>query len=165
MIPRPPKSTLFPYTTLFRSGVDIRPTKEFPVDPANEAGFDNSGESLAMSPALLNKYLQAARLVAEHLALTPDGFLFAPHPVVTESDRDKYCVKRIIDFYQRQSTNYADYFMAAWRFQNRAALGKSDASLADFAAADGVSPKYLATIWSALSEEHEVIGPIFALQT
>src|SRR5207245_391849 len=36
------------------TGVDIRPTREFPVDPANPAGFDNSGASLAMSPALLN---------------------------------------------------------------------------------------------------------------
>ncbi len=33
------------------TGVDLRPTREFPVDPANEAGFDNSAESLAMSPA------------------------------------------------------------------------------------------------------------------
>jgi hypothetical protein len=31
----------------------IHPTRKFPVDPANEAGFDNSGESLTMSPALL----------------------------------------------------------------------------------------------------------------
>jgi len=38
------------------TGVDIRPTRTLPVDPANEAGFDNSGESLAMSPALLKKY-------------------------------------------------------------------------------------------------------------
>ena len=43
------------------TGVDIRPTQEFPVDPANEAGFDNSAESLTMSPALLKKYLEAAR--------------------------------------------------------------------------------------------------------
>jgi hypothetical protein len=33
------------------TGVDIRPAREFPVDPANPTGFDNSGESLAMSPA------------------------------------------------------------------------------------------------------------------
>ena len=37
------------------TGVDIRPTREFPVDPANEAGFDNSAESLAMSPALVEE--------------------------------------------------------------------------------------------------------------
>jgi len=39
----------FDYTIRDLTGVDIRPTREFPVDPANEAGFDNSGESLAMS--------------------------------------------------------------------------------------------------------------------
>src|SRR5437899_3532750 len=94
-------SALFPYTTLFRSeynytvrdltGVDIRPAREFPVDPANPAGFDNSGESLAMSPALLAKYLQAAREVASHLVLKPTGAIaFAPHPMLVETDRDKY---------------------------------------------------------------------------
>ena len=70
----------YDYTIRDLTGVDIRPTREFPVDPANEAGFDNSGESLAMSPALLKKYLAAARLVADHLVLKPDGFAFAPHP-------------------------------------------------------------------------------------
>ena len=45
----------FDYTIRDLTGVDIRPTREFPVDPANEAGFDNSGESLAMSPALVEE--------------------------------------------------------------------------------------------------------------
>ena len=51
----------YDYTVRDLTGVDIRPTREFPVDAANEAGFDNSGESLVMSPALLKKYLDAAR--------------------------------------------------------------------------------------------------------
>ena len=72
-----------------------------------------------MSPALVKKYLAAARLVADHLVLKPDGFAFAPHPVVTDTDRDKYCVRRIIDFYKRQRIDYADYFLAAWRFRHR----------------------------------------------
>ncbi len=74
------------------TGVDIRPTREFPVDPANTAGFDNSGESLTMSPALLNKYLQAAREVGDRMVLTPDGFDFAPHPMLVETDRDRYAI-------------------------------------------------------------------------
>jgi hypothetical protein len=41
------------YTIRDLTGVDMRPTRELPVDPANPAGFDNSGESLTMSPALL----------------------------------------------------------------------------------------------------------------
>src|SRR5690348_18501739 len=78
----------YDYTIQDLTGVDIRPTKEFPVDPANQAGFDNSGESLAMSPALVKKYLDAARLVADHVLFLPDGLSFAPYPVVTDEDRD-----------------------------------------------------------------------------
>ena len=52
------------YTIRDLTGQDMQLTRQFPVDPANPAGFDNSGESLTMSPALLNKYLQASRLTA-----------------------------------------------------------------------------------------------------
>ncbi|HSQ57956.1 MAG TPA: DUF1587 domain-containing protein, partial [Gemmata sp.] len=114
------------------TGVNIRPTREFPVDPANQAGFDNSGESLAMSPALLKKYLAAARHVADHVVLKPEGLAFAPHPVVTDTDRDKYCVQRIVAFYKRHEVDLADYFQAAWRYDHRAKLGKPDAKLQEF---------------------------------
>ena len=161
------------------TSIDIRPTQSFPVDPANEAGFDNSAESLTMSPALLNKYLEAARLVVDHLVLKPHGFDFAPHPVVTDTDRDKYAVKRIVEFYQQQPTDYAAYFYAAWRYQHReqhrnqhrdqhrGANGQAGASLAEIATQEGVSLKYLTTIWSTLNEAHdanETVGPMAKLQ-
>jgi hypothetical protein len=152
------------YTIRDLTGVDMRPTQSFPVDPANAAGFDNSGESLAMSPALLKKYLDASRDILEHLVLKPQGFAFAPHPVVTHTDRDKYCVNRIIQFYQRQPTDVADYFLAAWRFQHRQAFGNPEAALADVASEQQVSPRYLATVWSALVEHEETVGPIAKLQ-
>ena len=150
----------YDYTIRDLTGVDIRPTKEFPVDPANQAGFDNSGESLSMSPALLKKYLQAARTVADHLVLKPEGFGFAPHPVIADTDRDKYAVLRIIDFYTQQPVDLADYFFAAWRYQNRAGLGQPTASLADIARENKVSPKYLATIWETLTDGRNDVGPI-----
>jgi hypothetical protein len=154
----------YDYTIRDLTGVDIRPAREFPVDPANEAGFDNSAESLAMSPPLLKKYLEAARRVAEYLVLKPDGIDYAPHGVVADTDRDKYCVRRIIDFYKRQPTDYADYFQAAWRFRHRAALGKPNATLADIAAEARVSPKYLLTIWALVTETQDAIGPVAALK-
>src|ERR1051326_6234690 len=125
------------------TGVDMRPTREFPVDPANPAGFDNSGESLSMSPALLKKYLQAAREVGDHMVLTPDGFDFAPHPMLVETDREKYAIKRIVDFYEHAPTDYADYFQAAWRFKYRSALGMPGMTLAGAAAGLRLSAKYL----------------------
>ena len=156
------------YTIRDLTGVDIRPTREFPVDPANTAGFDNSGESLTMSPALLNKYLQAAREVGDHMVLTPDGFDFAPHPMLVETDRDRYAIQRIVGFYERQPTDYADYFQAAWRFKYRSALGKPDATLAGIAAQAKVSAKYLPMVWGILEETPEAgaqeVGPIAKLQ-
>ncbi|HEV8608385.1 MAG TPA: DUF1592 domain-containing protein [Tepidisphaeraceae bacterium] len=142
----------YDYTIRDLTGVDIRPAKDFPVDPANLAGFDNTGESLTMSPALLKKYLEAARRVADHAVLKMDGIAFAPHPVVADTDRDKYCVNQIISFYKRQKTDYADYFEAAWRFKHRAALGKPNATLTNFAAEAGLSERYLAIIWTTLEE-------------
>ena len=154
----------YDYTIRDLTGVDLRPTKEFPVDPANQAGFDNTGESLTMSPALWKKYYQAARAVADNLVLQPEGFAFAPHPMLVETDRDKYSVLGIVDFYQRQPTDFAEYFLAAWRFQHRAALGWPQAALADIAAESKVSAKYLATVWAALTDATEEVGPIVKLQ-
>jgi hypothetical protein len=145
------------------TGIDIRPTREFPVDPANAAGFDNSSESLAMSPALVKKLLGAARLVADNIVFKPQGFDFAPFPVVADTDRDKYCVRRIIEFYKKQRTDYADYFEAAWRYQYRAALGRPSMTLADAARTSGVSAKYLERVWSILNEPAGEDGPIAAL--
>ncbi|MCM3879707.1 MAG: DUF1592 domain-containing protein [Vicinamibacterales bacterium] len=153
----------YDYSIRDLTGVDLRPAREFPVDPANTAGFDNSGESLAMSPALLNKYLQAARSVADHMFLNPDGFEFAPHPMLVETDREKYCIQQIVDFYARQATDYADYFRAAYVYKHRAAFGKSKASLADVAAENKISARYLTTIWQALEAKQDV-GPLGKLQ-
>jgi hypothetical protein len=153
------------YTIRDLTGVDIQPTREFPEDPSSSAGFDNSGESLVMSPSLLNKYLKAAREVASYMFLKPEGFAFAPNPMIVETDRDKYCVQRIIDFYHSFDIDYADYFQAAWRYKNRAALGRPKAALADFAAEAKVSPKYLATLWTTLEGTPEKIGPPAKLQS
>ena len=154
----------YDYTIHDLTGVDIRPTKEFPVDPANQAGFDNSGESLAMSPALVKKYLDAARLVADHVLFLPSGFSFAPYPVVTDADRDKYAVNRIVDFYKRQPLDYAEYFHAAWRYRHRAALRRPDMTLADAARSASVSATYLNKVWAMLTAPGEDVGPLAALQ-
>ena len=159
-------SSEYNYTIRDLTGVDIQPAASFPVDPANEAGFDNSGESLAMSPALLKKYLEAARKVSEHLALTPSGLEFAPHPVITDTDRDKFCVNRIMEFYRRQKTDYADHFTVLWNFKNRVALGHADVTLSELAERLGLSSRYCDTLWELLDEQRDsnAIGPVAALQ-
>jgi hypothetical protein len=153
----------YDYTVRDLTGQDLHVAKQFPVDPANQAGFDNSGESLTMSPALLNKYLKAAREVADHAVLKPDGIDFAPYPMLVETDREKYAIQRIVSFYAAQPTDYADYFEAAWRYQYRIALKKPHATLASSAVDQKLSPKYLPLVWQILHDQNAV-GPVLKLQ-
>jgi hypothetical protein len=150
----------YDYTIRDLTGVDLRPTREFPVDPANEAGFDNSGESLAMSEALLRKYLAAARLVADHLVLTPGDFRFAPYPVVTDTDRDKYCVERIVAFYKRHEVDLAPYLDAVRRVKEHLGLRMEDA-----AREAGLSVNYMNALWGLLEGGGDEEGPVAELRT
>ncbi len=151
------------YTIRDLTGQDMQVTRQFPVDPANPAGFDNSGESLTMSPALLNKYLQAARDVAAHMVVKPDAIDFAPYPMLVETDREKYAIQRIVRFYKQQPTDYADYFQAAWRFRYRNALNIRHATLASIATDSKLSPKYLPLVWDIL-HDRGAIGPVLKLE-
>src|SRR5262245_36644528 len=154
----------YDYTIRDLTGVDLRPAREFPVDPANQAGFDKSGESLTISSSLMSKYLEAARRIADHLALKPDGFAFAPWPMLVETDREKYPIQRIVDFYDRQPTDFADYFEAAWRHKHRRALRQRSTTLTGIAAQARLSPRYLVMIWQTLEQTREEIGPLVKLQ-
>lgn len=154
----------YTYTIRDLTGVDLRPAKEFPIDPANQGGFDNSGESLTVSPGLMGKYLEAARQTVDHMVLKPDGIAFAPYPMLVETDREKYAIQRIVDFYARQPTKFADYFQSAWRFKHRVVLGQPQASLASIALETKVSPRYLAMVWQILEQTKEEVGPLVTLQ-
>lgn len=138
---------------------DIQAAKEFPVDPANAAGFDNSAESLTFSPGLLDKYTQSARYVAEHMLLTPDGIRFAPHPVVTDTDRDRYCVQRIVDFYRQQPTSLIQYLVAS-REWARAKKSGEIASIEEVAQRRKLSSKYLSLLIDTLSDGSIQYGPL-----
>ena len=70
----------YTYTLRDLTGVEsLDPAHEFPVDGAAGEGFTNTGNALVMSPALVTKYLDAAKDVAAHAVLLPDGIRFSPH--------------------------------------------------------------------------------------
>ncbi len=95
------------------------------MDPASQTGFDNTGETLDMSRRCSISTSLAAREVADHQALTPDGFIFAPGPMLAETDRGQFAIRqRIVKKHESQPTDYADCFEAAWRYKYRVALGK-----------------------------------------
>src|SRR3712207_8762004 len=72
MILRPPRSTLFPYTTLFRSAASRWPRFRVPPAPGMAAGLGCAGRGLARVPVLLPRPATRVHL-PDHRLLLLDG--------------------------------------------------------------------------------------------
>ena len=76
----------------------LDPAKEFPADGAAGEGFMNTGNALAMSPSLVTKYMDAAKDIAGHAVLLPDGIRFSRFS--TRRDWTDEILAEIRSFYQ-----------------------------------------------------------------
>jgi hypothetical protein len=137
------------------TGVDLRPTREFPPDGAAGEGFTNAAEALAdVSPALLDKYLGAAKDIAAHAVLLPDGFRFSPSG--TRRDWTDESTARLRQFYARHAPGdgrlpFEPYLAAAVR--HRDALLAGTTTPEDLATQKHLNPKYFGVLWRALTDK------------
>ena len=135
------------------TGVDLRPTREFPADGAAGEGFTNAAEALSdISPALLTKYLNAARDIAAHAVLLPDGFRFSA--TKTRRDWTDESIARLRAFYARHSSDgrlpLAPYLAATLR--HREALTSRKTTLEEVARKEKLNSKYLGVLWQTLTD-------------
>ncbi|MCL4204943.1 MAG: DUF1592 domain-containing protein [Pirellulaceae bacterium] len=154
------------------TGVDtLEPTEEFPIDGAAGEGFTNVGSGQGMSPALIQKYLDAAKGVAEHAVLLPDGIRFSPS--TTRRDQTDQCLARIQSFYRRFTADgggtavnlqgirfetnqggllpVGEYLAAT--LAHRDALLSGRGTIEQVAAECGLNARYLALLWKALTRD------------
>jgi hypothetical protein len=173
----------YTYTIRDLTGVDtLDPAREFPVDGAAGEGFMNAGAGLVMSPSLVTKYFDAAKEVASHAVLTPEGIQFSPG--TSPRDWTDETLSAIRTFYSRwapaggasavtlQGLNIdtgdrgllpvAKYLEAT--LTERAALESGARTVAEAAAAHGLNPKYFAILWEALkgSQPSPLLDPLRA---
>jgi len=151
VLPRRLSNTEYNLAIRDLTGINIQPTRDFPVDPAGGEGFDNTGESLAMSPSLIRKYLSAAQLVSNHMVLMTNGIQFAPYPVTSYSERKKLTERAIIDFYESRTVDIHEYITHAWRFHFRSDSEQAK-TIEQWASDHALSPKYLGLVYSTLSK-------------
>jgi hypothetical protein len=149
ILPRRLSNSEFDHTIRDLIGVDIRPTRSFPVDPAAGEGFDNTGEALSMSPGLFAKLYAAAQDVADHALLTTTGIEFAPHPVATFADRTKFYEQAILQFYENHKVDLDRYLLACWEYRYRPA-SRSGATIEEWARERNLSAKYLPALYNML---------------
>lgn len=158
----------YTYTISDLVGFPLNPAKEFPTDSAAGEGFTNTGNTLVMSPALLSKYLDAAKGIASHAVLLPDGIRFSPS--TTRQDWTNEIVEQIKTMYRRETeiqnsarvnlqgivfdTNDGgklplERYIAA-TLSERADIKSGKKSLAEVAANHGLNTRYLTSLWNLL---------------
>ena len=152
---------------------NLIPAKEFPVDSASGEGFTNVGHSLVMSPSMFTKYMDAAKEVASHAVLLPNGFRFSPYN--TRRDWTNELLADIRKFYSQYSgdgggssvdlqgikfdTNlggrlpFERYLLAT--IEERDTLASRAKSIESVAKEQGLSTKYLRSIWEMLNASDE----------
>ena len=161
----------YKYTIRDLTGVEsLDPVKEFPADSASGEGFMNVGNSLVMSPSLLTKYLDAAKDIANHAMLLPDGINFSPSTSQRDWTEEKLAAIRA--FYGRFTENGGgtavnlqgikfdtkDGGVLPLRKYLEATLSERDAlrarrkSIAQVAREQELNAKYLATLWGELND-------------
>ena len=161
----------YKYTLRDLTGVEsLDPGREFPGDSASGEGFMNVGNSLVMSPSLLTKYLDAAKEIAQHAVLLPDGISFSPSTSQRDWTEEKLAAIRT--FYGRFTENGGgtavnlqgikfdtkdggvlplQKYLAA-TLSDRDALKARRKTIAQVAHEQRLNAKYLATLWAGLND-------------
>ncbi len=134
------------------TGVDLQPTKEFPTDGAGGEGFTNAAEALTeISPALLSKYLNAAKNISEHAVLLPDGFRFSPSTTRRDwTDEALTGLRRIYAEYSTDGTLPLQPYLTA-TVRHREALLGGKTTLQAVAEKEKLNAKYLGILWESLT--------------
>jgi len=161
----------YTYTVRDLTAVELPdPAREFPTDSASGEGFMNVGNSLVMSPALVTKYLDAAKEIAGHAVLLPDGIRFSAKS--TGRDWTEELLAGIRGMYREFTDNGGgtsvnlqgirfdtrdggvlplDKYLAATLELRERRLRNRDGLIAAVAFKHDLSPKYLTTLWNTLN--------------
>jgi hypothetical protein len=156
----------YTYTLQDLTDVDtLNPAREFPVDGAAGEGFTNVGAALVMSPALLTKYLDAAKEVSRHMVLLQDGIRFSKSE--SQQDWTDEAIAAIRAFYARYTTTgeasksvQQGISLDVGTESGRLPLSRYLEALQGRGEASDLSPKYLKLLRDAL--ENSRPSPLLA---
>ncbi len=145
------------------TGIDLGLAKEFQPDGGGGEGFANTGDTLFVNPSQLDKYLAAARKLADHATVLPgSGIVFHPQRIGPRSpDQVKdQAQQALYVWYQKRAEPHlptddedlreADYLLACWKWKHKELTGAQ--SLDQLAQEAGLKPAFLANWWKMLND-------------
>jgi hypothetical protein len=156
-------SAEYAYTIRDLTGLDLNLANEFVDDAVGGEGFTNVGSAQFLHDATLERYLQAARRVAEHAVIGAGRLEFFHDPGKT--GRELFAINRLNAIYRRYGfrtaageggepfglDRYWKAIFAAWRYKHREPLSLENRSLSELAAEEGLAPQFAEHIWTVLN--------------
>ena len=157
-------SDQYAYTIHDLTGLDLRLQQDFVDDAVGGEGFTNVGEVQFMQDSTLERYLDAAKQVAQHLVIGAGRLSFYQHPGKTGFELS--AINRVQNIYRKYGfrtaageggkafglERFPRAFFTAWRFRYRNELGRNDVSLADLADEEGIEARFAEYISSVLNQ-------------
>ncbi len=156
-------SAEYAYSIEDLTGLDLIDEHDFVHDAVGGAGFTNAGDVQFIDDATLQRYLESAKKVAAHAVIGAGPLQFDVDRGKT--GRELSAIRRIQQIYRSHGFRtaageggepfglelYSKAFYVAWRFRHRQPLGQTEATLADFARAEGLEPRFAEYIHSLLT--------------
>lgn len=153
------------------TGLKLQLGEQFVSDSVGGSGFTNSAAAQFMQDATLERYLEAARRVAEHAMIGTGSIYFYHSP--GETGLELSAAERIQQIYRRHGfrsaagegaepyglERFATAFQVAWQYRYRAELGQPDISLVELAGRAKLETKFATHIWEVL-QRREVSFPL-----
>ncbi len=146
------------------TGLELDLARDFANDSVGGEGFMNFGDVQFMQDANLERYLETAKLVADHAVVGAGPVQFFEHPGKTGFELS--AISRIKAIYGTQGwrtvsgegghafglEKYRKAFFVAWRYQHRAALGEPNATIKQLADREGSSARFAQHIYEVMNK-------------
>ncbi|MBI1311110.1 DUF1592 domain-containing protein [bacterium] len=147
------------------TGVDFNVERNFVPDAVGGAGFTNTGIVQFTEDAILERYLEAARQIADHAVVGTGPLQFFQDSGATGFELS--AIDRILKIYRMHgfrtsageggqpfgTEKYPLAFLTTWQFRYREQLGRADVALQTLADEAGIEPRFAEYIHEILTAE------------
>lgn len=158
-------SAEYAYTIQDLTGLDLEIADGFVSDAVSGEGFTNAGGGQFMQDSTLERYLEAAKIVADHAVIGSGPLTFFADP--GQTGRELSAITRVQQIYREHGFRtaagegaepfgldlYPRAMFVAWQYRFRDALGLGDVTLPELARREGLSVRLCEHIWAVFHQE------------
>ena len=157
-------SAEYAYALRDLTGIDVKVGVDASSDSVGGEGFTNFGDVQFVQDESIERYLEAAKLVADHAVIGAGPLEFYADPGKTGLELS--ALNRINELYAREGLprrlgrrrtpfgleRYGKAFFVAWYYKHRVALGDPAATIRGLAAKEGITGRFAEHIWTVVNK-------------